>query len=210
MKKLLLSILAASASWASATSVLLSSAPTGPTVFGVDHASMIPNGGLIRIGFLATANDVNSFVEFGTSTIKSAGPGAAAKPSKVAGTVNNVTENDDAQFNGKDVYVWIYNAATAAASTQSGLFHAVGTVFPPDDPAGVGDAVNVNATSLTEYINDPKWNVAGGRQGSFDGAAIANADGTGVGRIYLGGIVPEPSSMGLLALAGLALARRRR
>jgi hypothetical protein len=209
MKKLLLSILAATASWVSASTVSLSSTPNGPSVYDA-FSALVPNGGLIRVGYLATPNTPSSFVEFGTSTVKNSGVGTSIRPSKVNGSVNNVTEADDAAFNGKDVYVWIYNAATEGASTQSGLFHAVATVFPNDDPAGVGDTVSVLATSLTEYINDPKYNVAGGVQGRFDAAAAANADGSGTGRLYLGGIVPEPSSMGLLALAGLALIRRRR
>jgi hypothetical protein len=94
---------------------------------------------LIRIGYLATPGDVNSFVEFGTSTIKSAGVGISAQPSKIVGSViNNNGEGDDASFNGRDVYVWIYNASTAAASNMWGLFRAVGVglTFPNDDPGG--------------------------------------------------------------------------
>jgi len=209
MKKLLLSILVATASCASASTLLLSSNAAGPTVFDTGNGTVVA-AGLIRVGMLTDPANVNSFVEYGTSTIKPAGLGAGQKQGKVTGSVTNVTEADDAQFDNKDVYVWIYNAATAAASNQSGLFHAVGVKFVPDDPAGVGDQTTVFATALTEYVNTAaahpgvQWT-----EGKADFSAAAT-DAFGTGRLVLGGQIPESSSMGLLALAGLALARRRR
>jgi len=212
MKKLLLSLVLASASLVDASTVTLSSAATAPSVYTFQGA-LVPNGSLVRVGFLATDGVASSFVEFGTSILGNGGAFAGARPSKLNGGVTNVTETDDAQFNGKTVYVWIYNAATQAASTQSGLFKAVAvgtsvtTTFPIDDPAGPGDLATIQGLQFTEYVNDPSL---GQFQGRFDPAAAANADGTGTGRFILGGGVPEPSSMGLLALAGLGLARRRR
>src|SRR5687767_5597474 len=136
MKKLLLSFLALSASLAGASTVILSSQATGPSVYGSDGA-LVANGGLIRIGYLGTAGNLNSFVEFGTSTIKSAGVLTSARPSKVTGSVTNTNgEGDDASFNNRDVYVWIYNGTTAAGSLMNGLFRAVGFTFPVDDPGG--------------------------------------------------------------------------
>jgi len=211
MKKLLLSLVLASASLVDASTVTLSSSALAPSVYTFQGA-LVPNGSLVRVGFLATDGVASSFVEFGTSVLGNGGAFAGARPSKLNGGVQNVTETDDAQFNSKTVYVWIYNAATQAAATQSGLFKAVvvgaatTTTFPIDDPAGPGDLATIQGLQFTEYVNDPSLLV----QGRFDPAAAANADQTGTGRFILGANVPETSSVGLLALAGLALVRRRR
>jgi len=213
MKKLLLSLVLASASLVDASTVTLSSAASAPSVYTFQGA-LVPNGSLVRVGFLATDGVASSFVEFGTSVLGNGGAFAGARPSKLNGSVTNAGgETDDAPFNGKTVYVWIYNAATQAASTQSGLFKAVAvgtsvtTTFPINDDSGPGDLATIQGLQFTEYVNDP---TLGQFQGRFDPVAAANADGTGTGRFILGGNIPEPTSMGLLALAGLTLARRRR
>jgi len=217
MKKLILSLVLASTAVTDASTVTLSSASTAPSVYTFGGA-LVPNGSFVRVGFFTDPANLSTFVEFGTSILRNGGAGTGAKPSKLTGAVANSgpvgnVESDDAQFNGKDVYVWIYNATTADPNADNGIFKAtvvgtaVNTVFPTDDPTVASDALTYQGLQFTQYINQPTGLVA---QGRFDPQATANADGTGLGRIILGSAVPEPSAMGLLALAGLALARRRR
>ncbi|HWB02460.1 MAG TPA: PEP-CTERM sorting domain-containing protein [Verrucomicrobiales bacterium] len=212
MKKLLLSLLAASASWVSASTVSLSSGGStspSPTVFNNANSAVVANGSFVRVGMLTTAGNTDTFVEFGTSQIRNAGLGATARPGKLTGEViNNNLETDDAQFNAKDVYIWVYNAPTAGAATEWGVFKVVGQVFPTDDPGGFADTVTILGTNITEYV-PLTTKPAGWVEGRTDFSAAAN-DNAGNGRLILGAVIPEPSSMGLLALAGLALARRRR
>jgi hypothetical protein len=212
MKKTILSILAATASWVSASTVSLSSGGAttpSPTVY--NHAnSAVVTSGLVRVGMMSNPADMSTFVEFGTSAITFAGIGTNRREGKINGPVaNNNLETDDAQFNGKDIYIWVYNAATAAAATEQGLFKVVEAVggpdqqFPVDDPGGFADSTTVDGRNITQYI---ALNIPGFDQGKVD----PTTDSSGATRLVLGAIVPEPSSMGLLALAGLALSRRRR
>jgi hypothetical protein len=203
MKKLILSILATFTTLAGASTVSLSSNAVGPTAYNNANTSIIANGSLIRIGRLSEPGVASSFVEFGTSTIKNGGIGPTARPGKVNGSVVNTGgESDDAAFNNANVFVWIYNAPDAGSSTESGLFQAVGLTFPVDDPAGVGDSLSITATNLTVYVTNPAFQA----QGRVDPTSDAN----GNTRLVLAANIPEPTSVGLLALLGLASLRRRR
>jgi hypothetical protein len=195
---------------AGATTLSFFSGATGPTVFaGCDAPLIVPTGSLIRVGTLLIPDHTDSFVEFGVSTVKPAGAFASARPGKVSGAVTNGGgEDDDSFFNGRDIYIWIYNAATQAAATGYGIFRAVGQTFPVNDPARTGDEIIVPASSFTEAVIDPRF--PAGTQARVDFSAAAN-DQYGNGRlIILGTGCPEPRSAGLLLFTGLALARRRR
>ena len=140
-----------------ASSVTLSGAATGPSVFTTANAGtvagLVPNGSLIRVGTLIGGATSAFFVEFGTSTVKSAG--VTPKPSKVTGSVVNVDEADDTQFNGLPVYIWIYNAVSANGTADQGIFKSNVSVFPVNDTGGLGDAVTVLATSFTTAVAIP-------------------------------------------------------
>lgn len=214
MKKLLISIsILLSAVALKASTVTLSSTATGPSVFLPDATSLVPNGSLVLVGTLTTANDFTTFVEFGTSTIKNAGVGGSARPSKLTGSVSNASEADDAVFNNSPVYVWIFSTNTlpaTAAERQAlpqGLFLSETFNFPVNDTAGVGDAVTPTATSFLTAVNLPFQT----QQATVN---MAGDNGTGNatgGRFVLGMAIPEPSTS-LFAVAGavLALVRRRR
>ena len=191
-----------------ASSVTLSSTATGPSVFASNAVNLVPNGSMIKVGtFIGGVETLANWREFGGSTVKSAGPGATAKASKVTGTVtNNNAEADDSQFNGLAVYIWIYNSTTVSAIADQAIFKST-FVFPNNDLSGTGDSVTPTATSFTAGV------VA--IEGFSNGQFIANGDnGTGNatgGKFILGAAVPELStSMMLASLIGLVAIRRRR
>ena len=191
-----------------ASTVTLSSTSTGPSVFASNAVNLVPNGSLIRVGtFLGGIETLANWRDFGVSTVKSAGIGASAKPSKVTGTVTNTGGDvDDAQFNGLAVYVWIYNSTTINPLAEQGIFKST-FLFPVNDFSSTADSVTPTATSFTTAI---------GLEGLFTaGQYIANADnGTGNltgGKFVLGAPIPETStSMFLASVLGLMTLRRRR
>ena len=107
-----------------ASSVTLSSTSTGPSVFASNAVNLVPNGSLIKVGtFIGGVETLANWREFGGSTVKNAGAGAAARASKVTGSVTNTNgEADDSQFNGLAVYIWIYNSVAVNASADQAIF----------------------------------------------------------------------------------------
>lgn len=218
MKKVFIALAAIGLiSQAQATTVTLSSTAAGPSVFLplVSGGGLLPNGNLIRVGTLTTPGDASTFVEFGTTTVKSAGVGVGARASKVTGSVTNSGgEADDGQFNNLPVYVWIYNSTTlpateaAARLIDQGLFRSETFVFPANDPAGVGDAVTPTATSFLTLspVNLP-WQSIQATVSTNGDNGTGNATG---GQFVLGSSIPEPTSAAMVALLGLGLVARRR
>lgn len=219
MKKTILAlVLLASVPALQATTVTISTAASGPSVFLPGGTTLVANGNLIRIGTLEIPNVVTSFVEFGTSTVKSFGPGIAARPSKIGGAVTNnggeadpaapTDANHDTQFNGDQVYIWIYNATTADPLAASGLFRAdvAPNLFPNNDgPAGLNDALTVLATSFLTAIPIPGHL----QQASVDMTGD-NGTGNATGGRFVLGAVPEPSISMLAMGAVMVLGFRRR
>ena len=101
----------------------------------------------------------------------------------------------DTAFTGKSVYIWVYNAPTAAAAaTQWGVFtNTTDWKFAPsvDDPPSSLSTVALN----------------GAYGKAFSQAGIV----AGVPNVYkLAITVPETSTFSLTALAALGLMRRKR
>jgi hypothetical protein len=217
MKKTLLALaLLGAVPMTHATTVTLSGGPTGPSVFQPGGTSLVPNGSVIRVGTLQTPGDVNSFIEFGTSTVKAAGPPGAQQPSKVVGSVANTEENPgvtpgDSDFDGDQIYIWIYNATTvptdptARQAIEQGLFRS-DTLFPTNDGSvGLNDSVSPQATSFLTAINLPFQLVQATVNMTGD-----NGTGNATGGRFVLGAIPEPTT-GMLALgAAMALGFRRR
>ena len=205
MKKTILALLACLTVSASATTVSLSNTIGGPAVFNSTNTAKVVNGSLVRIGSISNLADAAaSFVEFGTNTIKSIGIGANARPGKLVGSVTSTAPesgNAHTAFNGQTVYVWIYNAAAAAGSTEQGIF-ATTRVFPNHDPAGVGDDLTIDVAN--EILTTVP--LAG-----FTPALIVPGDATDSKHFVLGA-VPEPATTSILGLSmiGLLLRRRRK
>jgi hypothetical protein len=154
VKLLLFALCAAFSVSVRASNVTLSSSHNGPAVFNSTNAVKVSNGSLIRVGTLLTPGDPNSFMEFGTSTVKNAGFGSNMTPGKVVGNV--IPANDESThgaFNGRAIYLWIYNAPTVATSIESGIFRT-SSVFPSNDLTGIDDSVTVqSAVNVVDVIS---------------------------------------------------------
>ena len=102
-------------------------------------------------------------------------------------------------FNGKTIYLWVFNGTSVANSTQMGIFQATGAspawTFPTNG-GGVGDSVTLATTSSSA----PTISALGG---------AGSASST---QLVLSAAVPEPSTW--VALVGaasfVAMLRRRR
>ncbi|MDX2108949.1 MAG: PEP-CTERM sorting domain-containing protein [Verrucomicrobiota bacterium] len=122
---------------------------TGPTDRWFSTASDTPlsNGSLIRIGtFNGSVAEVN-FVEWISSSTSAQPPipPANAKPGRLTpGTINNST--NESFFDGKQIYLWVYNSASIGSATEQGLFTASsGWVFSTLTPTTIDlDSVNQN------------------------------------------------------------------
>ena len=183
----------------------IASSAVGPSVTTLDGV-LVPNGSLIRVGTLLVDGDYTTFVEFGTTTVKSAGFGVNAKPSKVLGSVtNNLGEEDDSQFNDLPIYIWIYASFTESSSVPQGLFKS-SFRFPVNDVAGVADSAGTSAVAYSEPVFLPFHFY----QATYLPTA-SNLTGAATGGRWVLGGIPETStgvsaSLGLLGL----FAKRRR
>jgi len=157
-------------SLANATTVTLSSSPFGPLVNDSD-GNNVGSGNVILVGTFSDPTNADldtalaSFMEFGTATTVAIGP----NDGRIAGVITDTTAAADA-FNGQDIYLWVYNSATVAASTEYGVFRAetpAGAEWTfPTNAGGVGDSVTISiadintnpiipGTSITPGANDP-------------------------------------------------------
>jgi hypothetical protein len=129
------------------------------------------------------ANPAASFVEFGTSTVKDGGFGANTVPGKIIGSVTESRpESGQDIFNSKTIYIWIYNAQTAGAATQQGLFKTSKS-FPVNQPTGFDDYVTVqSAIDITGVVPLP----------GFTTAQILTGDATDSLHLVLGSTIPVP------------------
>ncbi len=136
-----------------------------------------------------------AFNQFGQATAPATGLITASLTKNDFSTGPAATE-----FNGRNIYAVVMNAATAALSTEFGLMtldstSTAGTwVFPADVTSAL---VTTNAPTglLTNFA-------------TVVGTEIDNATGPESLRLAA---IPEPSSIGLLSvLLGLGIARRRR
>lgn len=135
---------------------------------------------------------------------------------KAAGVVtdNNGSGSTQASFfNGKPIYLWIFNVATPssvttktasdfattiAGATQMGIFRATDATPTawnwPTNSNGVGDAITIGTSSTSAPTM----------------LAIGGAGSTTSTQLQLVSAVPEPGTLTLGALAGLGLLASRR
>lgn len=229
MRKSILSILVALAASASVSEGVVISFVTG----GARGHQMLNNNGSrilttntvgnvndpasrVAVGYLTTPGLSSSFVEFATTTINN-----PLSTQAIGGFVNTATANNSspttvAALKGKQIALWIYGQ-----NGNQGLFTSANWLVPdtitvdPDSTfdvrlgiastdlatlAPVVTGVPITGFTLATYLFPRSITVG-------TGATATNPQGA---TYTLGAIVPEPGSVGLLALAGLAMLRRRR
>ena len=112
-------------------------------------------------------------------------------------TDNNAGGTKATFFDGKQIYLWVFNADTVAASTEMGIFEATAATVPwlfPTTAGGLGDSVTLSTTVAAATI------AAVNGVGSISGSQLRT-------EVYG---VPEPSRLMLLGTAGLGVFFRRR
>jgi len=199
MKKLILLAAALLPIAAQASTVSLSTTRTGAGLFLSGGTTVAGTGMLIRVGTISNlADPVGTFVEFGAGSTRT----IVSTTSKITGSVTAaLPEANHDQFNGKAIYIWAYNSATALTASQQAIFAST-KLFPTNDVNGVGDDVTVvSASDFTGAVEIPGWNPG----------SIVAGDATHTPKFVLGTVVPEPTTTTFSGLAALAfIARRKR
>ena len=215
---------------ASATTVTWGASPPARTVT-LEGGITTVTGGLVLVGAFANTAfsfDRNFNIATNFSTISTAGGWKQFTLDTVTGTPNanvtnsltivtspagriggSVTDNNNGAvtptkadfFNSKQIYLWVFNAASIAASTQMGIFTAT-TASPvwsfPINAGGLGDTVTLGTSGASAATM-----IAAGTAG---GVGTANAT-----QLQLVAAVPEPSVLALGGMAALGmLASRKR
>ena len=103
-------------------------------------------------------------------------------------------------FDGKQIYIWLFNNASIASATQMGIFTAT-TASPswiyPNNAGGAGDGLSVGTTTTTAA--------------TMVAAGTVGVGSTTSAQLRLVASVPEPSVLALGGVAGLGmLASRKR
>jgi hypothetical protein len=201
---ILLSLVCAVANSNAALALNVATNPnTGAYFVLSDGTTRLPDGNLVRIGTFATAPAADAsaatlaaaFTEYGTTT---SGHSAAAGANKGMINRSGVAAGagvNETNFTGKNVYLWVYNAPTAAAATQWGVY-------------GSTDA----SWKFAASVDDPPVSASTSLITNAYGKALTQAAvTTGTPNVYkLANAVPETSTFSLTALAALGLMRRKR
>ena len=210
MKYLVCTFIAASSIAASASAIQFITGGGRGHEFVTTTGDRIAAGSLVRVGYLTTADNLSTFTEFATTTI--------SNPSNtllVGGFLtipaSSVTVAQAAK--GAQIYLWVYNSATAGTATQAGIFTSTDTTW--HIPASfTGDPTEVSNLSLSlasgiTALADP---ATPGQAPSVAQGPITLNGTTATGNIFrLGGVgVPEPGTASLLILGLAAIGRRKR
>lgn len=161
--------------------------------FGNESFSM--SGGTIaaNVAAIQTAGAWSQFVGITNSlTLQT-----ISLESKIGGTVTNNTAAAD-PFNGKQIYLWIFDAPTVGAATQMGIFEATSATpawLFPTNLGGIGDGVTLSTTS------------GGATIAAVGTVPVGSATST---HLLLAAPVPEPSVAFLSAVGFVAMASGRR
>ena len=168
--------------------------------------SRVAAGGLVRLGYLTEGTNLSSFVEFGRTTISN-----PSQTLTIGGFLNGQVDNNDPAANtaaqGKQVVLWIYNAATIEGSSADGVFTSTDASWkiPTTFDGGATQSSNI----ITGLGTPPGFTNVTALKGSYSNGPITVGTGTNEnGSIYT--LVPEVSSSLLVGLSALGLMVRRR
>ena len=181
---------------------------------GLLNGTLVPAGDLVRLGsFSLTAAQIKAnannptflnanFIQFASTTIGSGNPfNDGSTPAGYWEAPNSINLTTTLGNANTQIYYWIFNATTLAASTQYGVFTAPGNtqwVFPADTAV---------PNSVTTDLGDVPNSAAGILIGGYGtGSAF------GVPEYNLAAVVPEPSSfllLGVTLIVGFVLIRSR-
>jgi hypothetical protein len=177
---------------------------------GTTRVSVNP-ANTVRIGYLTTAGDSSTFVNFGTTTISNP---LSTQP--IGGFVTNQS-NDNPAANGvgnsiianQQLAIWVLGQ-----NGDQGLFTSTSWVVPPSLGVATDQLYNLvlgAGSGLTPPVVTgvaiTGFQTASTRVESVTVGATANPNGT---TYQLGAAVPEPSVTALLGLLGLVGLRRKR
>lgn len=217
---------------ANATTVGFSPAPTARTVTDNAGVTLLSASSLVLVGNFATQtftfnpalspqanftamSAAGGWKEFTFDTVTGVRDAAATTTYNVGGTIAGKLGGSGSDnsavgaptnadfFNGKNVYVWIFNGSTIGAATQMGLYDSPGVWTFPTNASGVGDTVNLSSLPATTVL------AVTGSVGGPVGTVTSSGGPGGFGVIQLAG-VPEPSTVFLSALGLVGMASRRR
>lgn len=175
-----------------------------------DGATRVATGGLpVKVGYLTTPGDSSTFVEFATTVISN-----PLSTAPIGGFINTKTGDNPnvAGIRNKQVAIWVYGQNGDQGLFTSSAWTVPGTLAPDVDASydvvlgitqGGANPPAVTAVTLPGQVTAARYQ----QPVSITVTTGTNVDGASY---VLASFIPEPSSMGLLALAGLATLRRRR
>lgn len=182
-------------------------AATGVSLEGAG-ISAVPTGDLVEIGYFTIAptpgsSSLANFVPFGSTTTFGVGGFDGFWQ-------GHASSADEVPFSGQQIYIVAFNAATAGAATQEGIFtSSLGTwKFPSSTPPAT---TGIELQDLVVNPTGPTPTLAGTASILFGSGPFT--DGAGSAYLKLQTIVPEPSTVALVGLGMLGMIgfiRRRR